>query len=96
MASSLSSLQRIITRRLVKTTPCYYTMRTPSVTAPLMRRLYSTGAEKGSTVDGKPLTEASVNKCVREMEYAVRGAVPLEALRITSLLNKVSNTALMI
>ncbi|XP_019849331.1 PREDICTED: alanine aminotransferase 1-like [Amphimedon queenslandica] len=31
-----------------------------------------------------PLTIQNLNPCIREMEYAVRGAVPLEALRIAN------------
>lgn len=36
-----------------------------------------------------PLTIQNLNPCVKEMEYAVRGAVPLEALRIANELKQV-------
>ena len=36
-----------------------------------------------------PLTTQNLNPCIKEMEYAVRGAVPLEALRIANELKQV-------
>lgn len=36
-----------------------------------------------------PLSSHNLNPCIKEMEYAVRGAVPLEALKISDELKRV-------